>query len=86
MIILIYIIEWIVAFLIIWGLNFSLNILYQKKLSPIIASIFTFVTIGFLAFFVSPYTFSFPHPFLIYLPIAIFFFVLTLVKIVKPTS
>jgi len=84
--ILIYLFEWIISFLIIWGLNFSLNHIYQKKLSPIIASIFTFITIGFLAFFVAPYIFSFPHPFLIYLPIALFFFVLTVLKIIKPIS
>lgn len=83
--ILIYIVECIVSFLIIWGLNFSLNNIYQKKLTPIVASIFTFITIGFIAFFVSPYTFSFPHPFLIYLPIAIFFFIITVLKIVKPS-
>ncbi|NGX28137.1 MAG: hypothetical protein K940chlam1_00312 [Candidatus Anoxychlamydiales bacterium] len=83
--ILVYIIEWIVSFLIIWGLNFSLNNIYQKKISPIAASIFTFITIGFIAFFVSPYIYSFPHPFLIYLPIAIFFFIITVLKIVKPS-
>ena len=82
--ILIYLFEWILSFLIIWGLNFYLNKLYQKKISPIIASIFTFVTIGFLSFFVSPYVFSFPYPFLIFFPIALFFFVLTVIKIVKP--
>ncbi|NGX34428.1 MAG: hypothetical protein K1060chlam1_00781 [Candidatus Anoxychlamydiales bacterium] len=81
--ILIYFIEWTIAFFIIWGLNFSLNNLLRKKLSPIMSSIFTFVIIGLFCFLISPYLITFTYPSLIYLPIAFFFFVLTIVKVTK---
>lgn len=81
--ILIYILEWIVSFFIIWGLNFGLNHLLRKKVNPLVASIFSFVIIGFLGFLISPYVYTFPYSFLIYLPIAVFFFIITAMKILK---
>jgi len=84
MTILIFIIEWVVAFFIIWGLNSGLNNLFTKRINPLMASIVTFLIIGFIGFFISPYVLSFPYPAIIYLPIALFFLVLTLYKILKP--
>jgi len=81
--IVIYFIEWIFAFFIIWGLNKGLNTLLRKVLSPVMAAIFTLAIIGLFCFFVSFYVISFPYPSLIYLPIAFFFFLITLIKILK---
>ncbi|KKL67459.1 hypothetical protein LCGC14_2134730, partial [marine sediment metagenome] len=81
--ILIYFIEWIFAFFIIWGLNYGLNNLLKRKISPIMASIFSFIIIGLFCFFVSPYLITFTYSSLIYLPIAFFFFVITLIKVAK---
>ncbi len=78
-----YIVEWILTFFVIWGLNFGLNNILKRKISPIMASIFTFVIIGFFGFFVSPYLITFTYPSLIYLPIAFFFFIVTMMKIIK---
>ncbi len=79
----IYILEWILTFFIIWGLNFALNNLFKIKFNPLMASIFSFIIIGFLFFFITPYVYSFQTSILIYLPIAFFFFVLTAIKILK---
>jgi len=81
--ILIYFIEWILTFFIIWGLNIGFNNLLRRKMSPIMAAFFSLFIIGFICFFLSFYIISFPYPSLIYLPIAFFFFVLTLLKITK---
>lgn len=81
--VLIYVIEIILSFFIIWGLNFAFFYLLKKKLNPLMASIFSFIIIGFLFFFIAPYVYSFPNSALIYLPIAIVFFVLTAFKVLK---
>jgi hypothetical protein len=81
--ILIYILEGIFSFFIIWGLDFGLNNLFRKKFNVLMSGIFSFIIIGFIGFFVSPYVFSFPKPFLIYLPIAFFFFIIKILKIIK---
>jgi len=78
-----YILEWVFSFFIIWGLNFALNNLFKKKFNPLMASIFSFIIIGFLFFIIDPYVYTFPISVLIYLPIAIFFFVITVIKILK---
>lgn len=76
----IYVIEWILTFLAVWGLNYLFIWLFTKKTSLVISSLLTFVFTIFTAFIVAPYVLSFSNPSIYYLPVAIGFLIYNLKK------
>ncbi len=61
-IILVYIIEAIVTFLVIGILHYIFIKLFKKKFNPVTTIVFTFVLLMFIGFIVSPFVMRFPYP------------------------
>jgi len=78
--IVIYLLEWIGSFFVIWLMNIGSMYLFRKKFNLITSAIFTFMAVGLIVFLTAPYLISFSEPALFYLPFLIFWFVVNLRK------
>ena len=72
--IVVYMLEWIISFFVIWGIYFLLFYLFRKKFNPITAAIFGFIIVGLFVFLVAPYIISFPNATYVYAPSLFFWF------------
>ena len=79
----IFLLEFIISFFVIWGLYYLSIYLFSKKFNKITSIVFSFISIGLLVFLISPYLISFSYPAWIYLPSSIFWFVFYLYKNTK---
>ena len=84
--ILIYVIEWVISFFVIWGIFYLSVFLFRRKFNPITSVVLSFIIIGFFVFLIAPYLISFPKPSYIYTPFLIFWLIYFLYKANKEVS
>jgi|GEM_PF-5824058 len=78
--VLLFFLEWLGAFVVIFGLNYGAKWLLSKRYNPVTTAIFAFVSVGFLVFITAHYFISSVDPAIIFLPFLILFLILDLRK------
>jgi hypothetical protein len=84
--ILVYILEAITAFFLIWIFHYFLIKGLRKKFNEITSIIFCFVVLGLMSFLLAPYVMRFPNPEFFYFTYLIFWLIYDIVKLNKSSN